>query len=87
MLEPGGVPVVWCPRYEVDIGSHVFPVEKYRLIKERLDAASALSNADLRTPRPATVEDVLRVHTRSYWTKIAEGALTRDEERLLELPF
>ena len=87
MLEPGGVPVVWCPRYEVDIGSHVFPVEKYRLIKERLDAASALSNADLRTPRPATVEDVLRVHTRSYWTKIAEGALTQDEERLLELPF
>ncbi len=87
MLEPGGVPVVWCPRYEVDIGSHVFPVEKYRLIKERLDAASALFNADLRTPRPATVEDVLRVHTRSYWTKIAEGALTQDEERLLELPF
>ena len=87
MLEPGGVPVVWCPRYEVDIRSHVFPVEKYRLIKERLDAASALSNADLRTPQPATVEDVLRVHTQSYWTKIAEGALTRDEERLLELPF
>ena len=87
MLEPGGIPVVWCPRYEVDIGSHVFPVEKYRLIKERLDAASALSNADLRTPQPATVEDVLRVHTQSYWTKIAEGALTPDEERLLELPF
>ena len=87
MLEPGGVPVVWCPRYEVDIGSHVFPVEKYRLIKERLDTASVLSNADLRMPRPAAVEDVLRVHTRSYWTKIAEGALTRDEERLLELPF
>ncbi len=87
MLEPGGVPVVWCPRYEVDIGSHVFPVEKYRLIKERLDASGVLSSADLRTPQPAKVEDVLRVHTRSYWTKIAEDAFTPDEERLLELPF
>ena len=87
MLEPGGVPVVWCPRYEVDIGSHVFPVEKYRLIKERLEASGALSSADLRTPQPARVEDVLRVHTESYWTKIAEGTLTPDEERLLELPF
>ena len=87
MFEPGGVPVVWCPHYEVDIGNHVFPVEKYRLIKERLDASGALSSADLRTPQPAEVEDVLRVHTRSYWTKIAEGAFTPNEERLLELPF
>ena len=87
MFEPGGVPVVWCPRYEVDIGNHVFPVEKYRLIKQRLEASGALSGADLRTPQPAKVEDVLRVHTRSYWTKIAEGAFTPNEERLLELPF
>ena len=87
MFEPGGVPVVWCPHYEVDIGDHVFPVEKYRLIKERLEASGALSSADLRTPQPAEVEDVLRVHTRSYWTKIAEGAFTPNEERLLELPF
>ena len=87
MFEPGRVPVVWCPHYEVDIGDHVFPVEKYRLIKERLETSGALSSADLRTPQPAKVEDVLRVHTRSYWTKIAEGAFTPNEERLLELPF
>jgi acetoin utilization deacetylase AcuC-like enzyme len=87
MFEPGGVPVVWCPHYEVDIGNHVLPVEKYRLIKERLEASGALSSADLRTPQPAKVEDVLRVHTQSYWTKIAEDAFTPNEERLLELPF
>ncbi len=87
MSETGAVPVVWCPHYEVDIGDHVFPVEKYRLIKQRLEASGALSSADLRTPEPAKVEDVLRVHTRSYWTKIAEGAFTPNEERLLELPF
>jgi len=87
MFETGAVPVVWCPQYEVDIGDHVFPVEKYRLIKQRLEASGRLSSADLRTPEPARVEDVLRVHTRSYWTKIAEGTLTPDEQHLLELPF
>ena len=87
MSESGGVPVVWCARYEVDIGSHVFPVEKYRLVKERLDASGVLGKADLQTPQPAAAEDILRVHTESYWAKIAEGALTTDEERLLELPF
>ncbi len=87
MFEQGGVPVVWCPHYEVDIGDHVFPVEKYRLIKERLEASGVLSSADLRTPQPARVEDVLRVHTRSYWTRIAEGTFTPNQERLLELPF
>jgi len=87
MSESGGVPVVWCARYEVDIGSHVFPVEKYRLVKERLDASGVLGKADLQTPQPAAADDILRVHTESYWAKIAEGALTTDEERLLELPF
>ena len=87
MQPTGGVPIIWCPRYEVDIGNHVFPVEKYRLIKERLDAAGVLANVDLRTPQPAKEEDVLRVHTESYWTKVAEGAFTSQEERLLELPF
>jgi acetoin utilization deacetylase AcuC-like enzyme len=87
-MQPSGeVPIVWCPRYEVDIGDHVFPVEKYRLIKERLDAAGTLDNVDLQTPQPATEEDVLRVHTEAYWTKIREGAFTPQEERLLELPF
>ena len=87
MFQRGGVPVVWCPQYEVDIGDHVFPVEKYRLIKERLEANGTLASADLRTPQPAKVEDVLRVHLESYWTKISEGTFTRDEEHLLELPF
>jgi hypothetical protein len=28
--------LVWSEAYEVDLFGHVFPVEKYRLIKERL---------------------------------------------------
>ncbi len=28
--------IVWSPRYEVDIGAHLFPTRKYRLVRERL---------------------------------------------------
>jgi len=71
-MQPSGeVPIVWCPRYEVDIGDHVFPVEKYRLIKERLDAAGTLDNVNLQTPQPATEEDVLRVHTEACWNSLS----------------
>ncbi len=83
----GEVPIVWCPQYEVDIGNHVFQVEKYRLIKERLAEAGTLDNVDMQTPQPASEADVLRVHTESYWTKVTEGGFTSQEERLLELPF
>lgn len=81
------VPIVWCPRYEVDIGNHVFPVEKYRLVKERLDAGGVLADVDLQTPQEAEGVDVLRVHTPSYWAKVSEGTFAPHEERLLEVPF
>ncbi len=87
MSEVGGVPVVWCPFYEVDIGQHVFQVEKYRLVKERLEAEGLLSNLTLHSPRSASSQDVLRVHTPSYWQKVLKGRFTPQEEGILEIPF
>lgn len=87
MSESRGVPVIWCPRYEVDIGRHVFPMEKYRLVKERLEADGSLAGATLQSPEAAAAEDVLRIHEPEYWTKVLEGDFTPSEERLLEIPF
>ena len=87
MSESRGVPVIWCPLYEVDIGRHVFPMEKYRLIKERLEAEGALAGAQLRSPEAASEEDVLRVHAPAYWQKVLDGDFTASEERMLEIPF
>ena len=87
MSESRGVPVIWCPAYEVDIGQHVFPVEKYRLVKERLEADGSLTRATLQSPEPASAEDVLRIHAPSYWLKILEGGFAPHEERILEIPF
>ena len=87
MSERGLVPIIWSPRYEVNIGKHVFRVEKYRLVKERLEDGGWLEKARLESPEPATDEAILRVHTPAYWEKITTGAFTPSEERILEVPF
>jgi acetoin utilization deacetylase AcuC-like enzyme len=56
--------LVFHPSFTVDLGLHVFPAHKYRLVRERLLETGAADHGDFVTPRPATDEDVLRVHTR-----------------------
>jgi len=46
--------VVWSAGYQCDIGLHVFPVEKYRRVREALEAAGGLRAADVLEPPPAT---------------------------------
>lgn len=79
--------VVWHPSYEVDIGPHVFPTAKYRLIRDQLLAEHTLTAADFVAPEPASHDDVLLVHTREYVEKILAGRLSVAEQLLLEVPF
>ncbi|MFH1312394.1 MAG: histone deacetylase [Candidatus Eisenbacteria bacterium] len=58
--------LVWSEAYEVDLFGHVFPVEKYRLIKDRLITQGAATEADFMRPRPAGRDDLLLVHTPEY---------------------
>ena len=81
------VPVVWHSAYEVDIGAHVFPTRKYRLVRDRLLAEGTIQAADLREPAPASDEDVRLVHTVDYVRKINTGSLSHDEQLVLEVPF
>jgi acetoin utilization deacetylase AcuC-like enzyme len=79
--------VVWHASYEVDIGPHVFPTAKYRLVRARLLAQHTLMAADFIAPEPASHDDVLLVHTRDYVEKILAGRLSVAEQLLLEVPF
>jgi len=79
--------VVAHPAYEVDIGPHVFPMAKYRLVRERLLAEGAIAQGDLLAPEPVTDAEVLLVHTPAYVRKLREGTLSRTEELTLEVPF
>ena len=59
----------WCvysDEYIVDMGPHVFPVEKYRLTYQRLVEEGTLAEGDVLEPEPGTEEDVLLVHTPAY---------------------
>ena len=81
------LPVVWHRAYEVDIGPHVFPTQKYRLVRDRLLAEGTISDLDLVEPASASDEDVALVHTADYLLKIKTGTLTREDELVLEVPF
>lgn len=59
-------PFVFSPRYEVDIGPHVFPTSKYRLLRERLLERGIARPEDFAEPTMPARADLLRAHTREY---------------------
>jgi len=87
MSDKSDFKIVYSPKYEVDIGGHVFPTAKYRLIRERLLECGGLVLDDFIEPLPVTAEDLSLVHTNEYIDKIKNGTLTLKEELMLELPF
>ena len=58
--------VVYSQGYACDIGPHVFPVAKFRLVRDRLVEEGAVAAADILEPAPATREELLRAHTPEY---------------------
>lgn len=88
-IHPAMLPfrLVFHPSFTVDLGQHVFPAQKYRLVRKRLLETGVADHGDFVTPRPASDEDVLRVHTAEYVRKIKTGDLTAMERAMLEVPW
>ncbi len=70
----------------VNIGEHVFPVEKYRLIYEELLRMGAKKDDFLLPPLPGD-EDLLLVHTPRFIKRLKSGTLSHSEILILELPY
>ena len=80
--------IVYSDKYYVDIGAHVFPTAKYKLIKNKLLKDIELANRILFVePKPAEEKDILRVHTKEYLDKLKNGTLSYEEILTLELPY
>jgi acetoin utilization deacetylase AcuC-like enzyme len=80
--------VFYTPRYYADIGSgHIFPIRKFELVRDRLIAEGTLHPSELLEPAPATLDDVLLVHTNDYVSRLCSGELTPKELRRLGLPW
>jgi acetoin utilization deacetylase AcuC-like enzyme len=75
---------VYSDRYQIDLGLHVFPTAKYRLIAERLSQRPDITIIE---PEPATWAQLALVHTAEYLAKMRDGTLGETEVDQLELPW
>jgi acetoin utilization deacetylase AcuC-like enzyme len=79
--------LVYHDGYDLHLGTHVFPSQKYRLVKQLLLSESIAAREDFREPEPASDEDVLRVHAPEYVRKLKTGNLSPMEILRLEVPY
>jgi acetoin utilization deacetylase AcuC-like enzyme len=79
--------LVYSDAYYLPIGGHVFPAQKYRLIRDRLVATGVADASDFLEPAPATDQDILLVHTQEYVHKLKTGTLSSHEEMEMEIPY
>jgi len=78
---------VYHERYDLNLGAHVFPSQKFRLIHEMLLRKDIAAPQDVLRPEAASDEDVLRVHTAEWVRKLKTGALTASDVMKLEVPY
>jgi len=79
--------VVYSDKYDLNLGNHVFPSSKYRLIKERLLQENVIKAEDIIEPTPATDDDVALVHDRNYIWKLKNDKLSYVEILRMEVPY
>ncbi len=79
--------LIYHPGYDLHLGAHVFPSEKYRLVHEALLRENLAEPSDFLEPKPASDRDVLRVHSQEYVHKIKTARLSPSELMRLEIPF
>jgi acetoin utilization deacetylase AcuC-like enzyme len=79
--------LVYHDRYDLNLGAHVFPSQKYRLVHDALLAEGIADASDFLAPEPARDEDVLLVHGQDYVRKLKSGTLSYAEQLRLEIPY
>jgi acetoin utilization deacetylase AcuC-like enzyme len=79
--------LIYHDHYDLHLGAHVFPSQKYRMIYNQLLTDGLATPADFLAPQPATDDDVLRVHSQEYVYKLKSGTLTYTEILRMEVPY
>lgn len=86
------VKLIYSEHYDLNLGEHVFPSVKYRMIHDKLVHDSLIQSglgqkAEFLEPQPAGDSDVLLVHTNEYVRKLKTGTLSLSELARLEIPY
>jgi acetoin utilization deacetylase AcuC-like enzyme len=79
--------LIYHPGYDLNLGAHVFPSRKYRLIRDHLIDDGTAHPADFIEPAPASDEDILRVHDADWVHRLKTGTMTEAETIRLEIPY
>ena len=79
--------LIYSDGYDLNLGNHVFPAIKFRLIRDRCLAEKIAAHEDFLEPKPAADDDILRVHSREWVRKLKTGTLSAWEILRLEVPY
>jgi acetoin utilization deacetylase AcuC-like enzyme len=79
--------LIYHPQYDLNLGEHVFPSRKYRLIHDRLLSEAFAEPADFVEPLPASDEQILLVHEPGWVHRLKTGTLRQAELLQLEIPY
>ena len=79
--------LVYHDRYDLNLGAHVFPSQKYRLVHDALLAEGFAGASDFLAPDPARDADVLLIHSQEYVHKLKTGTLNYAEQLRMEIPY
>ena len=66
---------------------HRFPVSKYALLRQRVEAAGLVQPADLLAAPAAGDDEITRAHTAEYLRRVKNGELTEKELRRIGFPW
>ncbi|MGB6482702.1 MAG: histone deacetylase [Candidatus Acidiferrales bacterium] len=80
-------PLIYHDRYDLHLGAHVFPSQKYRLVRDALLTEGIAAASNIIAPAPASDDDILRVHTPAYVHKLKTGTLAPHEILRMEVPY
>ncbi len=79
--------LVYHPGYDLNLGEHVFPSQKYRLIRDRILADRLAGPDDFVQPEAAPDQDMLAVHDADWVHRLRTGTLTYYDILKLEIPY
>jgi acetoin utilization deacetylase AcuC-like enzyme len=81
------LPVVYSPEYDLRLGQHVFPSDKFRRVYDLLRQGPDRHKFRFLEPVPATDDDLLLVHRADYVARLLRCEPTPQELIWLEIPW
>ena len=79
--------IVYHEGYDLNLGQHVFPSQKFAWIRELLLKDAVAAPEDFIAPEPARDEDILLVHEPGWVNRLKTATLSYQELVRLEIPY